>query len=154
MPAFAQIAGRLGQDPALNYTNGGTPVVNLSVACNRQKKGAGGEKISMADWYRVSVFGRNAEIIAEYARKGSAIAFNGRLQIDSYVDREGVERSSICLIADSFEFVPNAKREGDSDSADDVAIDELKEEPKAKAGARKSRESAKGDPDPEEVIPF
>jgi single-strand DNA-binding protein len=154
MPAFAQIAGRLGQDPALNYTNGGTPVVNLSVACNRQKKGAGGEKINLADWYRVSVFGRNAEIIAEYARKGSAIAFNGRLLIDSYVDREGVGRSSICLIADSFEFVTSSKREGDSAVADDEAIDELKAAPKAKASARKSRVSLKDNPDPEDVIPF
>ena len=110
MAAFAQITGRLGQDPSLNYTNGGTPVVNLSVASNRQKRAADGERINLADWYRVSLFGRNAELIAEYAKKGNALAFNGRLQLDTYLDREGVERTATCLIADSFEFMPGGKR--------------------------------------------
>src|SRR5262245_51660302 len=130
MSAFAQITGRLGQDPVLNYTNGGAPVVNLSVASNRQKKDAGGEKINLTDWYRVSVFGRHAEIIGDYAKKGSALACNGRLQIDSYVDREGIERTSTCLIADCFEFMPSPKRAGTCDGENDEAIEERKEESK------------------------
>jgi len=110
MSSYAQIIGRLGQQPTLNFTHGGTPVVNLSVASNRQKKDADGERINIADWFRVTVFGRDAEVIAEYAGKGSALAFNGRLLTDSYVDREGQQRTSTYLIADSFEFVPTAKR--------------------------------------------
>jgi single-strand DNA-binding protein len=114
--ATAQIIGRLGQTPELSYTHGGTPVVNLSIASNRQKKNGDGEKVSIADWFRISVFGRDAEIIAEYARKGSALAFNGRLLTDSYTDREGQQRTSTYLIADSFEFVPLPKR-ADEDAA-------------------------------------
>lgn len=110
MTSTAQITGRLGQTPELNHTHGGTPVVNLSIASNRQKKNGDGEKISVADWFRVSIFGRDAEIIAEYARKGSALAFNGRLLADSYTDREGRQRTSTYLIADSFQFVPAPKR--------------------------------------------
>lgn len=154
MSAFAQISGRLGQDPVLNYTNGGTPVVNLSVASNRQKKDAGGEKINLADWYRVSMFGRNAEIIAQYAKKGSALAFNGRLQIDSYVDREGIERTSVCLIADCFEFMPSAQRADQSGGIADETTEEIKEEPNGKAGAGKPKRKAKGSPNPDEDIPF
>lgn len=152
MSAFAQIAGRLGQDPVLNYTNGGTPVVNLSVACNRQKKDAGGEKINLADWYRISMFGRNAEIIAEYAKKGSALAFNGRLQVDSYIDREGIERTSVCLIADCFEFMPGTPRT--SDAVADESVEEMKEESNGKASAGKPNRKAKGNQDPDENIPF
>jgi single-strand DNA-binding protein len=70
MSAYGQITGRIGQDPVLNYTNGGTPVINLSVANNRQKKNGDGEKVSVADWYRITVFGRDAEIISQYAKKG------------------------------------------------------------------------------------
>jgi single-strand DNA-binding protein len=110
MAAYAQITGRLGQDPALQYTHGGTPVVNLSVASHRQKRDAEGEKVQRADWYRVSLFGRNAEVMAEYARKGTAVTFNGRLQLDTYLDRAGVERTATCLIADSFEFMPGGQR--------------------------------------------
>lgn len=152
MSAFAQISGRLGQDPVLNYTNGGTPVVNLSVASNRQKKDAGGEKINLADWYRISMFGRNAEIIAEYATKGSALAFNGRLQVDSYVDREGIERTSVCLIADCFEFMPSSPRT--FDAVADESAEEMKEEPNGKASAGKPKRKAKGNQDPGENIPF
>src|SRR5262249_33319915 len=154
MSAFAQISGRLGQDPVLNYTNGGTPVVNLSVASNRQKKDADGEKINLADWYRVSLFGRNAEIIAEYAKKGSALAFNGRLQIDSYVDREGIERASVCLIADCFEFMPSARRAGESGAVTDEPIEQMKEESNGKAETGKPKKKAKASPNPDDEIPF
>ena len=82
MSAYAQVSGRLGQEPELRFTNSDVPVLNLSIASNRQKKDANGEKISIADWFRITVFGRDAEIIAQYARKGSALAFNGRLQTD------------------------------------------------------------------------
>jgi single-strand DNA-binding protein len=110
MAAYAQITGRLGQDPTLHYTHSGTPVVNLSVASHRQRRDAEGEKVKQADWYRVSLFGRNAEILAEYARKGTAVAFNGRLQLDTYLDRAGVERTATCLMADSFEFMSGGQR--------------------------------------------
>src|SRR5689334_14173911 len=63
----------------LRFTNSGTPVINLSVANNRSVK-IGEERQSVADWFKVTVFGRDAEVIAQYAKKGSALAFNGRLQ--------------------------------------------------------------------------
>ncbi len=162
MSAYAQIIGRLGQEPSLNHTHGGTPVVNLSVASNRQKKDANGERISLADWYRVTVFGRDAEIIAEYAGKGSALAFNGRLQTDSYVDREGQQRTSTFLIADSFEFVPTAKRaeengDGNGEAHDAMsaeANDEPQEALEEEAGAGKSKRRTKRKTIAEDEIPF
>ena len=152
MSAYAQITGRLGQDPQLNYTNGGTAVVNLSVASNRQKKNGDGERVSVADWYRITVFGRDAEIISQYASKGSALSFNGRLQTDSYTDREGQQRTSIYLIADSFEFVPMPKRaDEDAEAMENTeAGPEATEENKP---SKKKRKGTKPEPDPED-IPF
>jgi single-stranded DNA-binding protein len=57
------------------------------------------------------VFGRDAEVITQYAKKGSPLAFNGRLQNEKYVDRDGVSRTSTILVASSFEFVPTARRD-------------------------------------------
>ncbi|HZS06755.1 MAG TPA: single-stranded DNA-binding protein [Blastocatellia bacterium] len=139
MPAFAQLIGRLGQDPELRYTNGGNPVVNLSVASNRQKKGAEGERVSVADWFRITVYGRDAEVIAQYAKKGSAIAFNGRLQTESFVDREGQQRTSTCLVADSFEFVPTQKRAEENTEAN--AEPDAAEREETRPGKKKSRTS-------------
>jgi single-strand DNA-binding protein len=110
MSAYAQITGHLGQDVKLRQTNGGVSVVNLSLASNRTRKDESGEKVNIPDWFRITVFGRDAEVLAQYAHKGSALAFNGRLQTDSYFDREGVQRSTTLLIADSFEFMPRGKR--------------------------------------------
>ena len=137
MSATAQITGRLGFDPELRQTNGGTAVVNLSVANNRSVK-SGDQREFVADWYKVTLFGRDAEVIAEYAKKGSALAFNGRLQMERYEDRDGNPRSSVVLVANSFEFVPGPKRDEDKS---------IKEETQAAATGT----GAVGD---EEDIPF
>ena len=94
----------------LRQTNGGVSVVNLSLASNRTRKDEAGEKISVPDWFRITVYGRDAEVLSQYAHKGSALTFNGRLQTDSYFDREGAQRVTTVLIADSFEFMPRGKR--------------------------------------------
>lgn len=136
----------------LNYTNSGTAVVNLSVASNRQKKNGDGEKVSIADWYRVTVFGRDAEIISQYASKGSALSFNGRLQTDSYTDREGQQRTSIYLIADSFEFMPMPRRaDDDAETPENTEVSpEMTEENKSN---KKKRKGTKPEFDPSD-IPF
>jgi single-strand DNA-binding protein len=117
MSAYAVITGRLGVEPELRFTNSGTPVINLSIANNRSIK-VGDKRESVADWFKVTIFGRDAEIINQYAKKGSALAFNGRLQNEKYVDRDGNQRTSTILVASSFEFVPTAKRDGGN--TDDV----------------------------------
>ncbi len=111
MSAYAVITGRLGVEPELRFTNSGIPVINLSIANNRSVK-VGDKRESVADWFKVTIFGRDAEIINQYAKKGSALAFNGRLQNEKYVDRDGNQRTSTILVASSFEFVPTAKRDG------------------------------------------
>ena len=146
MSAYAQVSGRLGQEPELRYTNSDVPVLNLSIASNRQKKDANGEKISIADWFRITVFGRDAEIIAQYARKGSALAFNGRLQTDSYTDREGQQRTTTAVIADSFEFVATQKK---TDAPPEEAPEEVAE-PKPTKGRKKVGKVKPDDDD----IPF
>lgn len=121
MSAYAQISGRLGSEPELRFTNSGTPVINLSIANNRSVK-VGEERQSIADWFKVTVFGRDAEVITQYAKKGSPLAFNGRLQNEKYVDRDGVSRTSTILVASSFEFVPFGNR--DSGKANDEVRNE------------------------------
>ena len=146
MSAYAQISGRLGQEPELNFTNSDVPVLNLSIASNRQKRAANGEKVTVADWFRITVFGRNAEIIAQYAKKGSALAFNGRLQTDSYTDREGNQRSTTSIVADSFEFVATQKKtEASSEQEPEEVV-----EPKPTKGRKKT---GKANPDDSD-IPF
>lgn len=96
------ITGNLGGDPELRYTPGGTPVANFSVAVNRRKSVGGGEWADATDWYRVSIFGKQAEIADQYLTKGAPVLVDGRLEIDHYTGNDGVERTSVKIVADNF----------------------------------------------------
>lgn len=73
------VQGALGQDVELRYTSSGQPVANFSVASNDQYNNAAGEKVSTTTWFRVSAWGKLAEICNQYLSKGSKIIFKGRL---------------------------------------------------------------------------
>jgi single-strand DNA-binding protein len=110
MPAFAQLIGRLGVAPELRFTQQGTPVVNLSLAVSRRQKHDAGREPTV-DWFRVVVYGRDAETLAHYARPGSALAFNGQLRTEHYRDREGQARTATVILASSFAFLPGPARQ-------------------------------------------
>lgn len=114
MPIFAQAIGRLGVAPELRFTQQGTPVVNLSLAVPRRQK-QGAEREQAVDWFRVVVYGRDAETLAHYARQGSALAFNGQLRTETYQDREGHARKATVILASSFEFLPSPIRQVSAD---------------------------------------
>jgi single-strand DNA-binding protein len=123
MSAYAQISGRLGTEPELRFTDAGTPVMNLSIANQRTIK-SGEQRETVADWFKVTVFGRDAETLSQFAKKGTALVFNGRLQNEKYTDRDGNQRSSTVLVASSFEFVPTTKRS--SDTANETMVSDGK----------------------------
>jgi len=122
------IVGNLGGDPDMRYMPSGDPVVNFSVAVNRQKR-ENGENADATDWYRVTLFGRQAEVAADYLSKGDPVLVDGRLEVDTWVDRQGHERTTLNLIASGFQMFgtrqaedrserqPAARRSGQSASA-------------------------------------
>jgi single-strand DNA-binding protein len=76
------LVGNLGRDPEMRYTPGGTAVTNLSVATNRVYTNSSGEQIKETAWFRVSVWGKQAEACQEYLRKGRQVLVEGRLSPD------------------------------------------------------------------------
>ena len=76
------IVGNLGKDPEMRYTPSGTPVTSLSVATNRKYTGSDGQVVKETTWFRVSVFGKQAENCAQYLKKGGAVLVDGRLTPD------------------------------------------------------------------------
>ncbi len=100
------ILGNLGADPDSRSTPGGTTVCNLSVATteswrNRQT----GEQEQHTEWHRVVMFGKLAEIAAEYLRKGSKVYLEGRLRTNKYEDKEGTTKYSTQIIADELQML-------------------------------------------------
>lgn len=96
------LIGRLTRDPELRYTQSGTPVCSESLAVRRPTARDGEED---ADFINISVWGKAAENLAKYKRKGGQIAIEGRLQVSNYTDREGAKRWKTEVVANSVEFI-------------------------------------------------
>lgn len=76
------IVGNLGRDPEMRYTPSGQAVTNFSVAVSEQYTNAQGEKVKRTIWFRVSAWGKQAEICNQYLKKGSKVLVEGRMNPD------------------------------------------------------------------------
>jgi single-strand DNA-binding protein len=111
------IIGNLGRDPEMRYTPSGTPVTQLNVATNRTYKDSNGQQIKETTWFRVSVFGKTAENVAQYLHKGSLVLVEGRLTPDKQTggprlwDRQdGTKGASFEVFATNVRFMPSGQR--------------------------------------------
>lgn len=96
------LVGNLGRDPEMRYSQNGTPITNFTIAVNRRRRGNDGNFVDETDWYRISLFRRDAETAAEYLKKGSKVLVEGQLQIRNYTGQDGIERTSVEVNADNF----------------------------------------------------
>jgi single-strand DNA-binding protein len=99
------IVGYLGRDPELRYTPQGTAVCNMSIATTEKRRDASGETEEHTIWFRVTAWGRQAELAAEYLAKGRQVYVEGRLRREEYTDREGIQRTSLEVNASDIQFL-------------------------------------------------
>jgi len=107
------IVGNLGRDPEMRYMPDGTAVTSFSVATNRRwTDKATGQPVDETTWFRVSVWGRRAEVANEYLTKGSKVLVEGRIKPDIntggprlWTAQDGTVRASFEVTADNFSFV-------------------------------------------------
>jgi single-strand DNA-binding protein len=108
------LMGNLTRDPEIKYTPKGTAIANFGIAVNRVfTSGEGGEKREEVTFIDIEAWGRTAEVIGEYFKKGKPIFIEGRLKLDQWDDKQtGKKMSKLRVVADSFEFL--GSREGGS----------------------------------------
>ena len=98
-----QIIGNLGADPEMRTIPSGSAVTNFRVAVSRNRRGTDGTMVDETEWFRVVAFDSGgyklAETCNQYLRKGQKVYVEGRLQSRKYTDKDGVERSSVEIIA-------------------------------------------------------
>ncbi len=100
------LVGNLGQDPETRYMPSGGAVTNFTVATNESwKDKQTGEQKDRTEWHRVAMFGRLAEIAAEYLRKGSQVYVEGKLRTRKWQDRDGNDRYTTEVIADEMQML-------------------------------------------------
>lgn len=113
------VAGRLGKDPEVRFTQGGTKVASFSVATDRKYTGSDGNQVKETIWLRVSTFGKTADAIETYLKKGAMVLVEGRLTPDKqtggprvFTRPDGTTGSSYEVIANVVRFLSSASDSG------------------------------------------
>ncbi len=102
------LMGNITRDPQLSYLPSQTPVVEFGIATNRRYKkqdGSQGEDVCFTD---CQMFGKRAEVVNKYFKKGDPIFVEGRLKFDSWQAQDGSKRSKLRVFVENFEFVGKA----------------------------------------------
>jgi single-strand DNA-binding protein len=108
-----QIIGNISRDPEVKYTAHGKAVTDLGVAINRSWKDEGGNKKEEVTFVDVTLWGRVAEIAGEYCRKGGSIYIEGRLQMDTWEDKQsGQKRSKLRVVGENLQLLGSRRQEG------------------------------------------
>ena len=114
------VVGNLGRDPETRYMPNGEAVTNIAVATTESwKDKATGEKKEQTEWHRITFYRKLAEIAGQYLSKGSSVYVEGKLQTRKWQDKDGIERYTTEIIADSLQMLgggPKKQGEGDSEN--------------------------------------
>ncbi|HEU4853279.1 MAG TPA: single-stranded DNA-binding protein [Telluria sp.] len=113
------IVGNLGRDPEIRYMPSGDAIANIAVATSYKSKDRNtGEQKELTEWHRISFFGRLAEIVGQYLKKGSSVYVEGRLQTRKYTDKDGIERYATEIIAENMQMLGGRQGMGGGDMDD------------------------------------
>jgi len=107
------LIGNLGADPEIKYTAGGTPIANLRLATAESRKNKEGQWEDTTEWHRIVMFGRSAEVCKDYLKKGSKIYIEGRIQTQSWDDKQSGQKRFMTEIVGNQMVMLDAKGSND-----------------------------------------
>ena len=146
------LVGNLTRDPELRYTPKGTAVAKIGLAVNRTWTSETGEKKEEVTFVDVDIFGRTAENVSQYMRKGRPILIEGRLRLDQWDDKQtGQKRSKLGVVAETVQFLGSPADSGAGGSGGPSRPPR----PSGPPTAPPSEPAGGGEPPPEEDdVPF
>jgi len=149
------LLGNLTRDPEVRYTPKGSAVADLGIAVNRQYTLDTGEKREEVTFVDVTFWGRTAEVAGEYLKKGRSVFIEGRLQLDTWDDKQsGQKRSKLKVIGEMMQMLggrPGGGGGGEESGGEELAARGAR----SGAGARSAPPPKAGSPEPDDdEIPF
>jgi single-strand DNA-binding protein len=152
------LAGNLTRDPELRYTPKGTAIARIGMAINRTWKTETGETKEEVTFVDVDAFGRQAEVIAQYMRKGRPFLVEGRLKLDQWEDKNTHQKQSkLHVVLESFSFI-DSRGGGDGGAAPEPARPRPPTAPAPPAapaaGSAPEPAEPEGPPAEEDDVPF
>ena len=124
------LLGNLGRDPELRSTPKGNKVLNFPMATSRRWKDRETEQVhDETDWHRIVVWGRQAEVLSEYLKKGSQVHVDGRLQTRSWTDNDGAKRYTTEIVASRIQMLGRPEDRQSPEPADEPEVPATPVEP-------------------------
>ncbi len=149
------LVGNLTRDPELRYTPKGTAIAKIGLAVNRVWTNEAGEKKEEVTFVDVDVFGRTAENVGQYMRKGSPILIEGRLRLDQWDDKQtGQKRSKLGVVAETVQFLGAARGDAGSPRGGEVAVESAPRSRPAASPTTGNPPVTDGPPPEEDDVPF
>ncbi len=148
------LIGNLGRDPETRSTSNGSMIANVTVATSEQWKDRNtGEQRESTEWHRVVFFGRLAEIVDQYLRKGSQVYVEGRLQTRKWQDKDGQDRWSTEIVASEMQMLGSSGGSDRSTGSGGRDTGDWGRAPARKTGTSNTG-WVPGAEDPDDDIPF
>lgn len=142
------IVGNLGKDPETRYMPNGEAVSNIAVATTESwKDKQSGEKKEQTEWHRITFYRKLSEVAGKYLKKGSQVYIEGKLQTRKWTDKEGIERYTTEIIADTMQMLGGRQSSDESQPSKPVSGDDYRA---VKSGAKQAPNFSDMDDD----IPF
>jgi single-strand DNA-binding protein len=113
------LVGNLGRDPEIRYLPSGDPVANITIATSSKYKSKTGEMVEETEWHRVTFFGKLAEIVGQYLKKGRPVYVEGRIKTRKYTDKDGIEKYATDIIANEMQMLGNREGVGEPSGGED-----------------------------------
>ncbi len=159
------LVGHLGRDPELRYAQSGTAVANATIATTERRKDRDGEWNDATEWHRLVFFGKTAETLSRYCKKGKQLYIEGRLQTRSWEDKEsGQKRYTTEIVVFQMQMLGRASEGGGGGGGGGGSYSQDKggddghhnQEPKKAAGAKAAGGAPDGGfpQDEEDDLPF
>lgn len=149
------LMGNLTRDPEIKYTPKGMAIANFGIAINRVWSNEAGEKQEEVSFIDIEMFGRKAEVVGEYFKKGKPIYIEGRLKLDSWEDKtSGQKKSKLKVVGETFEFL-GGREGGGGSGGGEPSEGRPQSRPQSRPAPPPQRPPADPDLDaPEDDIPF
>ena len=116
------LIGNLGKDPDIRYLDNGVAVANMSIATTENYKNKKGDRVSQTEWHEIVLWRGLAEIAEKYLKKGSSVYIEGKIRTNKWVDKEGVTRNKVEIMADKMNMLSKSINNED---LSDNSLDDL-----------------------------
>jgi single-strand DNA-binding protein len=110
------IIGNLGADPEVRYLDGGAVVATFNVATTEKYTSRSGEKVEQTEWFRVELWNEQAKVAEKFLKKGNSVYVEGRLRTELWTDKEGKERTSLRVRANTMQLLGSPNERSDEPS--------------------------------------